>query len=862
MLLLAGDQFDETVDEGAVLVAITKRLGESALELQLRRTDFDVLELVLANDLDVGLDDEELVVPCRVRFGDDHVVRLELLDQIVLHRSGRVTNDFGAEVSTGLVVSARDQNLLRDGKLLRNTLREHGAGLHGGVRGEVHTNRTAAGDLAEREEQDVGGGTVAAASLLQFRVVAVKFGGRIDCASLGVDQLLSAVRNARFAIGEEHRVHDVEPVVRLELGNHQHGADDCFVKGSAAEIPPRRAIHVPGRVRNTGQGASELAHLNVLLLVHARGEQVQQREHIVRRRLSSRAATVLRGGVLIPIKTDTILTPHAEHIVLIGARISSVFGSSAPRTSRERIDFERNPCATAEVAEHIRLLKHGQQIAGHGTRPVNVHDEAVILSLRQNRVAAEDVIRPLVARHANRVKDAGVANRGALRHLSSLSQFKLLDQQVDATLALANKLLVGRENVLAVLLIIRLHRVEETRRIGLGVSHERLVVDHDLGEIGENQFGLRDEIRGFVSIGLLHALLKRVVERLLSDGRRSSASSSRRGRRRLRLGAFLLLVTIGRTLSSRSLILLIRRIRLVAATLHVLRRTLVLRLLALLALGRLRVVLPVVRRVAVVRNGRRLLLLLLLRLLLLAEGVEIRSDGRDLIERLCSVDTRDELLLVSGETNTDRTDGAELVVQVQAIRERERVEVDLLHAEEVLGGEFVVRSHEVALEAGELVLDQPFDTRILNHVEVERRSAPLRRGSVGRTADRIASRTPAVSGSVQRVGDLMPDEHVVHVAAHVLPLGKIQNAIREIERCGARSRIHDDRDVLGRQNARHDGRGRVIVRGGSDGGKLSHSVHYTGPGGSCQPPKTYLENGGTSDNCTINNRQMIRGRSL
>ena len=646
-------------------------------------------------------------------------------------------------------------------------------------------------------------------------------------------------------------MNDVEPVLIAERRNNRHCRDNRFIERSTAEIPTLTA-----QTRNTTTVSNHTANVHHRLqiaLARLGGEQIDQAEVTVATRSHRSLGRIVTFGSIRVVPIIHFFLPNRRRKAGISVGQTRI-GDSPEVASGERIDFKRNPCTTAELNEHEALLKHTGESGRHGTRPVNEHHQPVILAFRQTSVAAEQILVELVRGNARHVKHASLGDGGALGDLSSLAKLKLLQQQIDCPLAAALVLVVHGSHPVELLRFGDRGGVEHGGEIVLGLVQNLSERHNDLADIGVNQASRHRQSIGDVPIGVVsHRSLQVTVEVLLSDRRRCVAvgGANRVGHRLCGI-ALLSLIRASRAVLLRALNLILTFTR---------RRG----TLALVALTRLRgrsiALLPgitlIVRAVGLLAalggSGILLFLIVVVALLLLAETEQIGRDNSSLIERRASIDASDERLLTGSETHTDSTDGAQLVVQVDAIRQRERVEIDLLHAEEILGGEFVVSVHEVTLEARELVLDQALNTSILNHVEVERCNAPRGIVAVGRAADHVDCGAPAVARSVQSVGDLMPDQHIVNAARHRLPFGQIQRSVLEVERCGRSLAVDDDRDVLGGENARHDGRGRVIVREDGSGRRLCHIVHCTGPGGSCQAPQIQLGNGGTSDNCTINN---------
>ena len=139
----------------------------------------------------------------------------------------------------------------------------------------------------------------------------------------------------------------------------------------------------------------------------------------------------------------------------------------------------------------------------------------------------------------------------------------------------------------------------------------------------------------------------------------------------------------------------------------------------------------------------------------------------------------DDLLLglVEGD---HRLDGADLVVDVDPIREGKVVRILVGDAEEVTVEEVRIGCDEVAAEARELLLHETFDTSVLDDVDVVLDHTPVNTMTLCDVMDGVE-----IGRSVECVTHLVGDEHVVELTRHLLPLGKGQFTALGVERCSA-----------------------------------------------------------------------------
>ena len=823
--LLAGDQFDEPIDQDAALVLVVEGLEERLLDGSLSRTLLHLIHhiLLVTEDASGGLDDEVLRVPRRTALSDDAVVIVELLGE----GGGDDLARFAVAVHLRVLVlhgSTSHQHVGLTAQFLAEVA------IHAnptGVAGEEHTHDIRLGDVTQREEQDVGGLSVVIDIPTVALFIAEELISGVDGLRLGIDQLAARqVGNRSLTVSQEDRVHDVQLVRFLELRNDLHRSNDGLVKRSTREFPT--SVRVEGGshlVVTRNECAEEHHHLLMLRAIQTRGEQVEERELVVRTRRLVTLRHHFFGGVLGVVIIHSTL-PHllaGDGDVSTGSRIPTAsIDTRFKRARGERIHLVGDAHAAAELNENHRLLDDSGETLLHRTAPIHEHDESVVLTFREHGVAAEDVLAVLVVHHANGVKHTRLANGLALGDLRGLAEFELLHEQIDLLLASTHEvgLLLRRlgddGGVVDVPAVLTRSGIRHPLEILALRFDNLLAVDDHIVEVAVNQLSRRNDIlRVLIALNLL---LKVVVEVLLRH----------RSRRNIRLrvlrtnGARLLLLIVVVAAVSGLLTLLISLLitglRVITGAVTLLVATLIptrtiLRVasvgittrFALLGLIALRlVILAVVARLVRGTVSVLLLLRLVLVLLLVAVAEQILRDLCSVSEGSRAVDAANELIFLGGEVDTHRTNRTELVVQVDAIRQRQRVHVHALDTEEVLVVEFGVRTDEVAAEAGELDLNQTLDARILNDIEVERCSLIRLAASVGGATDLLAGAAPAVCGSVQGVRDLMSDEHVVDDLAHVLPLREQQGAVLQIECSSLHLLIDHDLDVLRSENASHD----------------------------------------------------------
>lgn len=770
-----GDQVDETVEHHTGLHALVGVADERILDLRHRTVRTHLRHVVGVIDLDIGANDELLGVPGSSRVRDGETVRLErivLLEAVVnvLLRQGRNhTHDVGLRIN-----GVRSEQVRVP---FGTTTAE-----------QEETNRVALGAITEDLKQSVRATT--------RNLVGLASDG-IGHEVAGVVTAVVQTGTGSLTVREEHGVNDLKAVVLAELGNDVHRSEDRLVKRRArqTEAVRHRVVLRPLAVVDERDGEQVHHRLLELIRPHLGRQEVEQRE------------------VVKPSNLVTLTVPTVRTVVHINLAVLVVLDDN----SAERIDLERNVAPAAEQSDLHQLLDGIHQRGGHGTRPVDEHDESVILALADRSVATEDVVGDLVVHHANGVKNAGTRNRGTLRSVGGLAEIELLRHQSDDRRRLRHELVV---------LSLRLREeIDVTRNIRAVVLGRHvnapvfdLLVDVRRSEDDVLQLDARQRLISVLAllVGIGH-LLDRLIELLLSRGLGRSAG----------------LVLHVATALTGSLGLALRSILVTLLVTLVATGALVLAgLLTGTRVGVTRIVTVtlLVRRIARHGNGGRLTLIVTLTVggtvtvLLLLLGVllhvglvipNVADDALDIIERAALVDAREERLLNGREVDTRSARRTHLVVQIDTVDERQRVEVAVLDAKEVRRGELLIRLEEVAAHTGETLLHQLLNAGVLHDVHVR-----LSERSVRSTGDLLSSTAPRplhllVSGgerSKQRVTDFVTDEHIVDLVGHASPRGKDENAVLHIERGGLRLGVVLHGNVFRSENARQK-----ILAGGVDG---------------------------------------------
>jgi len=463
------------------------------------------------------------------------------------------------------------------------------------------------------------------------------------------------------------------------------------------------------------------------------------------------------------------------------------------RSSRaaERIHIERDTDATAEHHHLKRLVEHGPDHGRHGTRPVDEDDEPVVLASLHGRVTTEDVVGDPVVTDTHAVEDAGGGDTNTRRRIGGLTHLKLLHHERHDGLAVRHELArhLGR------------HATDRGHIVGtrnLGVELHELLGDvaptHD--DLGQIRLGQSHVLVASAGLGtrrqvILHRLLRRTRNRTVV------AVTTGTGLVGL-LVALLLRCTIG---------LILTRLRIVALTGRLAAVGLSAVGLALLLLASVVAVVVHVTDVAVTSTVAGILLLA--RFVVRLGVPQVAHDVLDVIEGLGGIDALEVLALGVAEVDTRITDGAELVVQVDAVSETQSVQFIRglgVDAEEVIGLHVLVGLEEVAAHTGELLLHHAFDAGVLH--DVEEHLAP--RSFLVDTSDLLGSGTPRARHALvcfrvrseQGMADLVTDQHIVDLVGHVSPHGERENAIDDIHAGGLRGGIVAHGQILRGEDTR------------------------------------------------------------
>ena len=110
----------------------------------------------------------------------------------------------------------------------------------------------------------------------------------------------------------------------------------------------------------------------------------------------------------------------------MNVRTTENIGSHAGET----VDFEGNVYLLAEQDELDQLLHRLAEAVGHATRPVDEHDESVILTFADDGVLAEHVFGPLVVHHLNGIEDTRLRGHGTLVSVCLLLHLETLGENV------------------------------------------------------------------------------------------------------------------------------------------------------------------------------------------------------------------------------------------------------------------------------------------------------------------------------------------------------------------------------------------------------------------------------------------------
>ena len=178
-------------------------------------------------------------------------------------------------------------------------------------------------------------------------------------------------------------------------------------------------------------------------------------------------------------------------------------------------------------------------------------------------------------------------------------------------------------------------------------------------------------------------------------------------------------------------------------------------------------------------------------------SVDVLADIHDIIERLAGCHAIHEHLLLRREGNFGSGVHAQLEVQVDLVDQRHIFDAAFHHAVKQVGvlQQGGVAADEGAAQTGELRLHLAFDASIFHDVQEQLGSLKV----LG--VDSVAGglRRAFVRRSVDRVADLMGEQHLVHRLMRRpfgLQHGHGQQAITDIKGRGFRLTVVDDTDVL------------------------------------------------------------------
>ena len=781
---LLGDQVDETVEHHTGLHTLGGGRHKRILDASHGsiRTEFGHRVIVL--HAHIGADDVLLRVTTRGRMHNGEPVVLERFDLLV-----RVVR---------LGVGLRNAHTV----LVLTVLREQVSQVvHGLATVQEETNRIAPGAITEHLKQSVR----ASPDLVGLAR------DRIGQELAAVHTTAVRERTGGVAIREEHGVNDLQPIVLAELGHDLHRSNNRLVKRRAAQTQATRQSVVVSTIVLRRCDCEQILHrLLELIRAHLGREEVQQTEHMELR-------------VLVLVLRVPLLGIHGGFVVI---QLGEIF---LDHTTSERIDLERNVATTAEQSDLHELLDGIKQSRPHRTRPVDEHDESVVLTFTHNRVAAEDVVGDLVVHHANGVKHTRLGDRGALRSIGGLAEIELLRHQRNHGRRISSELLVLLLRI-AEQLVVHIHR--RVDKSGAVIRQNLLnlrVGDDDVVRVAGRQIEVL-----ILRTTLVGHLLDCFVKLLLRGGCRSGRVvlhlvSTLAGRRTRGLRSLLVLLVVAIGALTGTLLVAVRRIvRLTGVRIGAVRCIAVVLIVAATH-GDLRgfAVLASVSIALFALGGRFLLLLLCFLLEARLVLPNVADDALHIVKGTASVDALDERLLNGRELNTRVHASTHLVLKVDAVDERQLVDVAALDTEEVIGDELLIRLVEVAAHTGELLLHQLLDAGVLHDVHVD-----LSDFGVRRTGDLFRSTTPRALHLViriavrreQRVTDFVTNEHIVDLVGHPRPCGKNQDAVLGVERGRAGLGIVLHGDVLAGENARQQ-----ILAGGVDGaggrGNGGNSLH-------------------------------------
>ena len=177
--------------------------------------------------------------------------------------------------------------------------------------------------------------------------------------------------------------------------------------------------------------------------------------------------------------------------------------------------------------------------------------------------------------------------------------------------------------------------------------------------------------------------------------------------------------------------------------------------------------------------------------------VEFTSEFDDLLEGRRFVHASHILLFVSSEWNLNQTEQSQFEVEIESVNQR-KVGVDVATGQfkQVTLVQILVCTREVATKARELVFNESFDASIFNHI-----AEHVTHTGTRSITDEVL---PTFHWSMEGMGNLMADEHVVNCVIHVFPYRKNQGTRFSVERRSFGTRTMLNSDILSRHAACED----------------------------------------------------------
>ena len=154
--------------------------------------------------------------------------------------------------------------------------------------------------------------------------------------------------------------------------------------------------------------------------------------------------------------------------------------------------------------------------------------------------------------------------------------------------------------------------------------------------------------------------------------------------------------------------------------------------------------------------------------------VEFTSEFDDLLEGRRFVHASHILLFVSSEWNLNQTEQSQFEVEIESVNQRKvGVESTSCDFKQVTLVQILVCTREVATKARELVFNESFDASIFNHI-----AEHVTHTGTRSVTDEVL---PTFHWSMQGMGNLVADEHVVNRVVHVFPYRKNQSTRFSVE---------------------------------------------------------------------------------